>query len=96
MSVVVCGRLISHPHSHRESAQMTFKVDVLPAGNWQGPEDMIQIGDIIFIDPSGKIINACTNEPISGVTVTLLKELEPNTGTFFPISGGVLISISRY
>lgn len=64
------------------SAQMTFKVDVLPLGNWPGPEDMIEIGDIIFIDPSGQIRSACNDNPISGVTVTLWEEFPPTLGIF--------------
>src|SRR4030067_1426903 len=48
------------------TAQMRFEVDVSPAGNWPGPEDALQIGDIIFIDSSGQIRSACTNATISG------------------------------
>jgi hypothetical protein len=59
---------------------MTFEVDVDPAG--PGPEDAIQIGDIIFIDPSGQIQDACTGAPISGANVTLLVEFPPLTGNF--------------
>lgn len=62
------------------AAQMTFKVDVAPAG--PGPDDAIQIGDIIFIDPSGQIQNACTGAPIGGTTVTLMVEFPPGTGNF--------------
>ena len=39
-----------------------------------GPEDVIEIGNIIFFDPSGTILNACTGGPLSGATVTLLKD----------------------
>lgn len=64
------------------AAQMTFEVDVDPAGNWPGPEDAIQIGDIVFLDPSGQIIDTCTDNPIDGATVTLLVEFPPTSGTF--------------
>ena len=43
-------------------------------------EDIFQIGDIVFIDPSGTILNACTGDPLEGATVTLLKY--GGTGTF--------------
>lgn len=59
-------------------AQMTFDVDVFPGGS--GPEDITQIGDIIFLDPSGKIRNTCNNGPIEGAEVTLYMEL--HTGNF--------------
>jgi hypothetical protein len=62
------------------TAQMRFEVDVAPAG--KGPEDAIQIGDIIFIDPSGMIKNACTDESINNATVTLLVEYPPGTNNF--------------
>jgi len=64
------------------TAQMRFEVDVAPAGNWPGPEDALEIGDIIFIDPSGIIRSSCTNTPINGATATLLKEWPPTTGNF--------------
>jgi len=62
------------------TAQMRFEVDVSPQG--PGPEDAVQIGDIIFIDPSGTIRDACTGAPISGATATLLVEFPPTTGIF--------------
>ena len=62
------------------TAQMNFSVDVKPAG--PSPNDAIQIGDIIFRDPSGQIQDAFTGAPISGVTVTLLIEFPPTTGNF--------------
>jgi len=62
------------------TAQMRFEVDVAPAG--KGSEDAIQIGDIIFIDPSGMIKNACTGDSISDATVTLLVEYPPGTNNF--------------
>ena len=61
-------------------AQMRFEVDVSPVG--QGPEDAIQIGDIIFIDPSGVIKNAYNGSLISGAIVTLLYEYPPETNNF--------------
>lgn len=62
------------------TAQMRFEADVYPAG--PGPEDAIQIGDIIFIDPSGQIKDACTGNSISDATVTLLVEYPLGTGNF--------------
>ncbi len=62
------------------TAQMNFTIDRLPAG--PGPEDAVQIGDIIFIDPSGTIKDACTGAPISGANATLLVEFPPTTGSF--------------
>jgi hypothetical protein len=51
------------------TALMTFEVDVAPSG--PGPEDIIQKGDIVFIDPSGSIRDSCTGGPINGAIVTL-------------------------
>lgn len=62
------------------TAQMRFEVDVAPAG--QGMEDAIEIGDIIFIDPSGVIKDAYNGFLISGATVTLLYEYPPGTNNF--------------
>ncbi|HWR26587.1 MAG TPA: PxKF domain-containing protein, partial [candidate division Zixibacteria bacterium] len=61
------------------TAQMKFEVDIEPLGSDNG--DMIQIGDIIFIDPSGEIRNSCTVEPIEGATVSLYV-MDPLTGSF--------------
>ena len=36
--------------------------------------DVIQLGDIIFIDPSGTISDVCTGDPLEDATVTLLKD----------------------
>lgn len=33
--------------------------------------DAFQIGDVVFVDPSGQILNQCTDEPINGATATL-------------------------
>jgi len=62
------------------TARMRFEVDVAPAG--AGHEDAIEIGDLIFIDPSGQIRSACTGAPIIGANVTLLVEYPPTTGNF--------------
>jgi len=42
---------------------------------------IIQLGDIIFIDPSGTVFDVCTGDPLDGATVTLLKD----SGTSFVI-----------
>lgn len=62
------------------TAQMTFEVDRNPSG--PSGLDFIEIGDIIFIDPSGRVIDACTRAPISGANATLLVEYPPGTGNF--------------
>ncbi len=62
------------------SAQMRFEVDVFPPG--PDANDSIQIGDIIFIDPSGTIRDACTGAPISGANATLLVESPPGSGVY--------------
>lgn len=64
----------------RGTAEMRFEVDVAPAG--VGPEDAIEIGDIIFIDPSGQIKNACSGDPISNANVMLLVEYPPGSNSF--------------
>ena len=71
------------------TAQMNFSVDVDPAG--PSPNDAIQIGDIIFRDPSGQIQDACTGAPISGVTATLLIEFPPTTGNFIESPTGLVL-----
>ena len=48
---------------------LTVTVDFAPAGS--DPYDAIEEGDIILIDPSGRVLDAMTNEPIEGATVTL-------------------------
>ena len=45
-------------------------------------EDAIEIGNIVFLDPSGTILNSCTNGPLEGATVTLLKEDPEGSGIF--------------
>jgi len=45
-------------------------------------EDAFQLGDIVFLDPSGRVLDVCTNDPIPGATVTLLKEFPPTSGSF--------------
>jgi len=60
-------------------AHMRFEADISPAG--PGNEDVIEIGDIVFIDPSGQIRNSCTKEPINGANVLLMVE-SPSTGNF--------------
>ena len=71
------------------TARMNFSVDVDPAG--PSPNDTIQIGDIIFRDPSGQIQDACTGAPISGVTATLLIEFPPTTGNFIESPTGLVL-----
>jgi len=53
------------------TAGMIFSVDVSPGGNFPGSEDLTQVGDIIFIDPSGQILDQCTGSPLRGAIVTL-------------------------
>jgi predicted acyltransferase (DUF342 family) len=47
-----------------------------------GSEDVIQIGDLIFYDPSGDVVNKCTDEPINGATATLLVAAPHGTNNF--------------
>lgn len=47
-----------------------------------GFEDAVQIGNIVFLDPSGTIKDACTGGALVGATVTLLKESPPPIGNF--------------
>ena len=47
-----------------------------------GLDDFFEIADVIFVDPSGAVLNACTDEPIEAATVTLLRESPPGTGNF--------------
>ncbi len=44
-------------------------------------DDEIQQGGSIYVDPSGHILDS-NNNPISGATVTLLKESPPGTGNY--------------
>lgn len=44
--------------------------------------DAVEVGDVIFLDPSGTIFNGCTNQPLEGATVTLLQESPAGSGTF--------------
>lgn len=69
------------------AAQMTFKVHVDPNG--PNPGDFTEIGDVIFLDPSGVIRNSCDNQPIAGATVTLYMEFPQNSG-----NGNFIISPS--
>ncbi|WP_179363192.1 SdrD B-like domain-containing protein [Nitrosopumilus oxyclinae] len=41
-----------------------------------------QQGGSVYIDPSGQITDVCTDEPLAGAEVTLLKEFPPGTGLF--------------
>lgn len=56
------------------TAEMTFKVDVNPPGI-----DFFEIGDIIFLDPSGQIRNSCDDKPIEGAEATLYLEFPPGS-----------------
>ncbi len=49
-------------------------------------EDEIQKGGNIYIDPSGTILDACTDEPLVDATVTILVEIDPlfDPGFFVP------------
>jgi hypothetical protein len=68
-------------------AGMTFKVDVNPLGFDLNPPstDFIEIGDIIFLDPSGQIRNSCNNQPIKDAQVTLYLEFPPGNFIKSPI-----------
>jgi len=83
---------------HHGIATLTFYVDCPPdtAGfpdnltdadssglpDTMGPEDEIQHGGMIYIDPSGTVVNDATSAPIAGATVTLLKETPAGSGTY--------------
>ena len=60
---------------------MRFDVDVDPAG--PSSLDAVQLGDIMFIDPSGQVLDACSGDPIAIAIVTLFA-LDPATGTYIP------------
>ena len=47
-----------------------------------GPEDEIQVGGQIYVDPSGTVVNNATSAPITGATVTLLKESPSGSGVY--------------
>jgi hypothetical protein len=48
-------------------------------------EDEVQQGGNVYVVPSGEILDACnSNAPLSGVTVTLLRESPPTTDNFLP------------
>ncbi|GIU72178.1 MAG: hypothetical protein KatS3mg003_1657 [Candidatus Nitrosocaldaceae archaeon] len=69
------------------TATLTIYVDCPPDNsdfppNDPGVEDAIEIGDIIFIDPSGTITESCTNGPLEGATVTLYREFPEGSGNF--------------
>jgi hypothetical protein len=74
---------------HHGTASLTFYVDCPPdtagfpedTGLIAG-EDEIQQGGNIYVDPSGTIVDECTDELIEGATVTLLKESPPDSGNF--------------
>jgi hypothetical protein len=74
---------------HHGVAILTFFVDC-PPDTMGFPEnvllisfeDEIQMGGNVYIDPSGTILDACTNEPLAGAAVTLLKESPPGSGMF--------------
>jgi len=60
---------------------LTFLVECPGNLNPDGADE-IQVGGSIYIDPSGQITDVCTDSPIEGAQVTLLKEYPP-TGEFF-------------
>ena len=70
-------------------AQMRVDIDCPPdtanyptnPANISG-EDVFQIGDIVFYDPSGRVLDACNGKPLEGATTTLLKEFPPTSGNF--------------
>lgn len=69
------------------AAEMTIEVDI----DVSPPGDIIERGDIIFLDPSGKILDACTGAPIEGATATLLVEFLPTTGNFIVSPTGLAL-----
>ena len=46
------------------------------------PEDEIQQGGNIYVDPSGTIYDECSGEPLDGATVTLVRESPPDSDNF--------------
>ncbi len=81
------------------SASLQFYVDCPPdtAGfpadlSLIGPEDEIQFGGDIYIDPSGTIEDVCTGTPVEGATVTLLVESPAGSGTFVQATSGLIPS----
>lgn len=69
------------------TATMQINVDCPPLG--AGAEDLIEIGNILFFDPAGTILDACTGLPLSGATVTLLVSpglIPPPTTDHIPVT----------
>jgi hypothetical protein len=71
-------------------AVMTFYVDCLPdtpnfpenIGQISGEDEIQEGGGVIYIDPSGTILDACNDLPLEGATATLLILSE---GVFIPV-----------
>ena len=79
------------------SASLEFHVDCPPDTpgfpadlSLIGPEDEIQLGGDIYIDPSGTIEDACTGALVEGATVTLLVESPAGSGTFVEATAGLI------
>ncbi|MCI4433655.1 MAG: carboxypeptidase regulatory-like domain-containing protein, partial [Nitrosopumilus sp.] len=76
------------PHTDHGTASLRFDVDC-PADTIGYPEDTslissedeIQQGGNVYVDPSGKVLNACDDTPIEGAIVTL-EEFNLGTNTF--------------
>jgi hypothetical protein len=64
--------------SHTDHGVASLRFDVFCPN---GPLE-IQQGGSVYIDPSGTIVDACTNNPIEAATVTILVESPPGTGNY--------------
>lgn len=55
-----------------------------------GDEDITEIGDMLFFDPSGTIFESCTGVPLNGAKVTLLVESPEGSNNFVVATSGFL------
>ena len=77
-------------------ATLTIYIDCAPdtvgfPPTGPGTEDMIQIGDILFIDPSGTIFESCTGGPLEDATVRLERYVD---GQWVTATTGIIPSVN--